>query len=643
MIDYKAELNEAQYQAVTTTEGPLLFLAGAGVGKTRTLVYRVSYLIEQGVNPEQILLLTFTNKAADEMKERIIKLVGEDGLKITACTYHSFCAMWLRTYGDKVGLTNQFTILDTGDVEDIITMARTELALPNNRALPKSPMIAGIASSMINENLTLREVLQKPRYERYEHMETDIERVLDKAEEIKEADHLASYDDLMVRFLQLLTENETVRNKLAKLYRYIMIDEYQDTNNIQDEIVLALRRENKNLVVVGDDHQSLYAFRGANVENIIHFPDRFDDCQTIKLLRNYRSNQEILDVANAIIKNHSTEGFQKELTGWGYSGRKPHLCRVDSVTDQTNTIMELIEEQHRNGIPFSEMAILHRWGFEASALEVELNARQIPYVKYGGKRFLERAHVKDILAYIKIMVNPYDKISWFRILKVHEGIGNTYSREIATMCKTQGIEGLVATKYFKRKFYKELIALKEALKNALSLDWKDSLVAMKDFYIRTKKTDIDTMRTSTFHKEELRENLEENILPDILVLEDLSKEYNDPARFLDDLNLDAARNDETDDAIVLSTIHSAKGLEFDTVFLLDCVDEVFPFTTENEHGSKEDNEELRCFYVAVTRAKNTLWLFCPQTVRKFSRLLYGEVNHYIKDIKELFTYLDLTE
>ena len=638
MIDYKKELNASQYKAITTTEGPLLFLAGAGVGKTRTLVYRVAYLLENHIDPERILLLTFTNKAAKEMKERIVSLVGEVGNRITACTYHSFCASWLRLYGDLVGLTNHFSIIDGSDMEEIIAMARTELGIKAERGFPRPATIAAIASSMINEELSLSQVLEKNRYERYQFYEPEIEAILEKAKEIKEQDHLANYDDLMVYFLQLLEEHDEIREKLEKQYQYIMIDEYQDTNNIQDNIVLNIRKKNHNIVVVGDDHQSLYAFRGANVENIIHFPQRFKDCQIIQLMDNYRSNQEILDLANHVIANYATEGFPKTLKAQFLKEKKPHHVLVSNTSKQTQKILSLIKDKHSMGIPYHEMAVLYRWGFESAEMEVALNTVKIPFVKYGGKKFLEKEHIKDLLAFLKIRLNPHDEISWFRILKIHEGIGNVYARQIAAECRIDGIDALSNTKYFKRKYYRDLLSLHQALQVSMSKEWTEFFSDFIDYYKETKRTDISTMKTSNENKDAMMEHLEDVITEDLNILLQLSSDYHTASEFLDDLNLDATGNTEDDgDTLVLSTVHSAKGLEFDTVFILDCVDEVFPSTRSSERGSKEDNEELRCFYVAITRAKNDLWLFSPEVIRKFNRPLYTSVSHYLTKAHSLLS------
>ncbi len=631
-INYKKELNMEQYDAVTTTEGPLLILAGAGSGKTRTLIYRVAYLIEQGTTPQQILLLTFTNKAANEMKERARDMLDERCSKITACTYHSFCAKMLRKYYSYAGLSQNFSIISTGDTCDILTMLKAEKNYHKIKGFPPSSVIAGTRSTMLNKEQSLEFVVHS-KYRKYKDYITEIAELIEAYNKYKVKNNMVDYDDLLLYMLQLLETFPSIREKLDDTYRYVMVDEYQDTNALQEQIVFKLREKNHNLTVVGDDFQSIYGFRGSCVKNILTFPDKQEECRVVYLTTNYRSNQEIMDLSNNMMKNNATEGYFKEMKGTYHKNRKPKLYHVNDTRHESQFVLNEILKLHESGVAYKDICILIRNSFQSFQIESLLTSMGISYDKYGGLKFLEKEHVKDILAYLRCIVNPKDEIAWFRILKLHEGIGDVFARKIAAECKTDGIQGLTGESFAKKKFSGELKILKKELETIKNLELEDMLEETITFYHGLNDRNIRHMKTND---ESAREELlirNESNFNELKTLIQLADGYTGIVEYLDDLSLDNKNEKETD-RLVISTIHSAKGLEYDTVFILDCVQEVCPGTTESKRGTAEDNEELRCFYVAVTRAKNNLYLLVPHVMTKYGQVFEGKLSHYIENVLE---------
>lgn len=633
-INYKNELNPQQYEAVWMTEGPLMILAGAGSGKTRTLIYRVSYLIESGIDPNQILLLTFTNKAANEMKERARQMLDERCSEITACTYHSFCSMMLRKYAKLVGLPSNYTIIDGGDGADIISMCKTELNYGKLKGFPKSPAVLSILSMSINRNWPVARIV-KMKFPKYKGYVSQIEELGRAYRRYKLEAGMVDYDDMLVHFLQILRNCPEVNQRISDTYRYIMVDEYQDTNYIQEQIILALRQDNRNLAVVGDDYQSIYGFRGSNVENILTFPQKMPGCQVVRLTQNYRSNQEILNLSNHVMANHATEGYAKELMATHFSQIKPRIVKVENTKEEAFFIFEEIQRQHINGVPYGEMCVLIRNAFQSYQLETILTRENIAFEKYGGIKFLEKAHVKDALAYLRCMVNPKDEIAWYRLLQLHAGIGKTYARNISRQCREIGSEALLSDKYAKRKFHEELTLLYRHIEGLKLHELEGLLNSVISFYFELNKRNIECMDTDEDNREDL---LIENELnrEELKTLIILAQSFTDPIKFLDEMSLSPESKKNTkEDTLIISTIHSAKGLEFNTVFIMDCIDEVCPSTTVNDIGTPEDNEELRCFYVAVTRAKENLFLMVPGLMSKYGQYFPGKISHFLEDAMEL--------
>ena len=629
MIDYKKELNEEQYAAVTHGSGPALILAGAGTGKTRCLVYRVSWLIEHGVAPERILLLTFTNKAADEMKNRIQSMIGKDASKVTASTYHSFCARQLRFYGKVIDIPNNYTIIEDSDEADLIAMVRADCNLDKIKNFPRNRSLLNLYSTSVNKDIPLNVLISMRRLDCFKD---EILLIRENLQAYKKAHHMLDYDDILVEFKRLLSEKESVRRRLDVTYQHIMVDEYQDTNKLQDEILTLLRKDNRNLTVVGDDSQSLYAFRGADVENILRFPTTWKDCKTYRIMTNYRSCQEILDVANHSLDKNLTEGFNKTLKGTWEKNALPYLIRTEDKEEETAFVLDKIKELTRLG---ETPAVLVRNAAMSYELEIRLTSEGIPFVKYGGQKFLDKKHIKDVLAMLKVIVNPLDEISWFRILRLCEGIGSAYGRELSRFCITnQNLEFTEEEekKHKRRRYYPYVKSLFALIRPLRGKNIDDCINKVIPFYIETVESDIATMKTTEDKKEEERLHFQD-AKQDLEIFKDLALKYKSVAQFLEEITLDQVRKEENQTPVVISTIHSAKGLEWDTVFILDCIEGLFP---KDELEEKEIQEELRCFYVAVTRAKRTLYIMAPEFVVLYGKVIYGVPTHFIREGFGLF-------
>lgn len=639
MINYE-KLNKAQYEAVMHDNGPALLLAGAGTGKTRTLIYRVAHLIESGVSPESILLLTFTNKAANEMKERAEKMLKEK-CGITACTYHSFCVKMLRFYGKMAGISPDFTIISGPDEADIIDIVKSELNFQKLKNMPSASVFASILSTCVNKGLTLEELLKEQRYWRFRQNEKKLLLLREETKKYKEEHNLLNYDDILLKFDQMLSDYPNIARRIEATYQYIMVDEYQDTNTLQDSIIRKIRTKNTNLMVVGDDMQSIYKFRGADVQNILSFPKRYTDCKVIYLTENYRSSQEILNLANHVMEN-ATEGYQKNLKAQFSSQKLPKVYCVNDTKTEAEFVLNCIKAKHAEGVPYNDICVLYRNSFQSYELEVLLNKVGLDFEKYGGIRFLDRVHIKDILAFLKIYSNPHDQLSWFRILQLHIGVGKVYAKNISEKCLENGSEYLIDECHSRRKYG---VYLKKLYEEIMSWEGKDFLqilnsccayyIAVREETIKNQKVDSESTREESL--QEFKKDKE-----DIEILVNMANDYDSVLDFLDAMTLDAAKSKENaEDKLILSTIHSVKGLEFDTIILLDCVDDILPSTMHS--GTPEDNEDVRCMYVAVTRAKNTLYMIVPHIVLKYGKAIPGYLSRYIEDKEDLYDFCNVEE
>ena len=632
MINYE-KLNKFQYEAVMHDKGPALLLAGAGTGKTRTLIYRVAHLIESGVSPESILLLTFTNKAANEMKERAEKMLKEK-CGITACTYHSFCVKMLRFYGKMAGISPDFTIISGPDEADIIDIVKSELNFQKLKNMPSASVFASMLSTCVNKRLTLEELLKEQKYWRFRQNERKLLLLREETKKYKEEHNLFNYDDILLKFDQMLTDYSNIARRIEDTYRYIMVDEYQDTNTLQDSIIRKIRTKNTNLMVVGDDMQSIYKFRGADVQNILSFPKRYTDCKVIYLTENYRSSQEILNLANHVMTN-ATEGYQKNLRAQFSSQELPKVYSVNDTKTEAEFVLNRIKAKHAEGIPYNDICVLYRNSFQSYELEVLLNKAGLDFEKYGGIRFLDRAHIKDVLAFLRIYTNPSDELAWFRILQLHIGIGKVYARNISRKCLEYGPEYLIDDCHKRKKYGVHIRKLYDEIQSWEGKEFLEILKSSCAYYAKTLENTIRNKKVdSESDREESLQDLERN-KEDITILQEMAKDYDSALAFLDATTLDATKSKENEeDKLVLSTIHSVKGLEYDTVILLDCIDEILP--SARYIGSPEDNEDVRCMYVAVTRAKNTLYMIVPKIALKYGKAIPGDLSRYIEGRDDLY-------
>lgn len=637
MINYE-KLNKFQYEAVMHDKGPALLLAGAGTGKTRTLIYRVAHLIESGVSPESILLLTFTNKAANEMKERAEKMLKEK-CGITACTYHSFCVKMLRFYGKMAGISPDFTIISGPDETDIIDIVKSELNFQKLKNMPSASVFASMLSTCVNKRLTLEELLKEQKYWRFRQNERKLLLLREETKKYKEEHNLFNYDDILLKFDQMLTDYSNIARRIEDTYRYIMVDEYQDTNTLQDSIIRKIRTKNTNLMVVGDDMQSIYKFRGADVQNILSFPKRYTDCKVIYLTENYRSSQEILNLANHVMTN-ATEGYQKNLRAQFSSQELPKVYSVNDTKTEAEFVLNRIKAKHAEGIPYNDICVLYRNSFQSYELEVLLNKAGLDFEKYGGIRFLDRAHIKDVLAFLRIYTNPSDELAWFRILQLHIGIGKVYARNISRKCLEYGPEYLIDDCHKRKKYGVHIRKLYDEIQSWEGKEFLEILKSSCAYYAKTLENTIRNKKVdSESDREESLQELERN-KEDITILQEMAKDYDSALAFLDATTLDATKSKENEeDKLVLSTIHSIKGLEYDTVILLDCIDEILP--SARYIGSPEDNEDVRCMYVAVTRAKNTLYMMVPKIALKYGKAIPGDLSRYIEGRDDLYDAYDI--
>lgn len=612
-IDYHKSLNAGQFMAATTLNGPVMVLAGAGSGKTRTVIYRLSFMLENGILPTQILLLTFTRKASLEMVHRAAGLLKDRSADaIMATTYHSFANIVLRRYAPMINLSPNFTIIDTIDSEDSIDLIRNELKLnKQNKAFPKKDRIAEIISRSRNCNMSIKSVIER-EYRGLTEYISDLQLVATTYQRYKAANQILDYDDLMDKLRDALRDNLEFRRTLQAQYRYLMIDEFQDTNVVQKQIIDYLAEASQNIMVVGDDAQSIYAFRGANFENILTFPETYPKCSVIKLEQNYRSNQDILRFTNDIA-NRAVLGYKKALFSDIETPFMPVIGKFHDQQDEAQFIVHNILSLRERGIPLNQIAVLYRSSFHSNYIQTELLKRSIPYIMIGGIKFTEKRHIKDTLAFLRLILNPIDAVSWNRILKLIPGVGSVTARKVVTTIHEQ--QGKFDfTDFEKQKFGGELLKLGQMLAAAadptISVPTKIEIV--KHYYT--------PLLQLLEHDYEIR-------LQDIDVLYDIACKYEELEKFLSDFALEPPSNkfqdqvrpllDETEDKpLTLSTIHSSKGLEWYAVFVPHLLDGLFP-SSRSMKNIEMLEEERRLFYVAASRAKQELYLTMPAFVSQW--------------------------
>ena len=633
-IPYRDELNEAQFQAASSPGGPHLVIAGAGSGKTRTLMYRVAYLIECGVDPESILLLTFTKKSADEMMRRAAGLLDGRCKEIKGGTFHSFANSVLRRYATALGYQSSFTIADRSDSEDIINLVRAELGYnKKDKRFPKKRTILNILSKSVNTGRNHVEILQE-EYPQYLEEQEAIAEIGDAYQSYKFDKSIMDYDDLLVNLRRAMLDKDDVRRALSQEHSYVMVDEFQDTNHLQADIAHLLASEHSNIMVVGDDAQSIYSFRGANFRNIMDFPDRYDNCKKTTLEQNYRSTQPLLNFCNGLMEG-AREGHDKQLFSKISSEQKPVFLQTASFDEQAEFIAQRVLELREEDVPLSDIAVLFRSGWHSNELEIELNARNIPFVKYGGLKFVEASHIKDLVSLLRIIQNPNDAISWNRVLLLFEGIGTKTAQSLIARMITldNPFDALRASALGQKKYTKQLEKLRKTLTEKIQADTALS----------------DVVRTLTrLYKPLLKSNYDDfkKRINDLDSFEHLSERYKSIATFVDDLSLNplefsqvgAEATSADTEQLVLSTIHSAKGLEWHSVFVLCLIDGFIP-SSQALARDEDIEEERRLLYVACTRAKQNLYLICPQLRRSsgftpFSAggITFSERSRYLQEM-----------
>jgi DNA helicase-2/ATP-dependent DNA helicase PcrA len=614
-IDYAGELNEQQYAAVTASPGPLLVIAGAGSGKTRTLTYRVAYLLENGVDPRNILLLTFTNKAARQMLDRVTNLLPTDASGLWGGTFHSIGNRMLRRHGSALGYTSGFTIMDREDQKDLLNSVVASSGIdPKEIRFPKGDVLADIFSFVVNTERPIEELLAE-KFPYFLPLLEPIKDVQARYERRKKSTNSLDFDDLLEKTLRMLKEHEEIAAFYRRQFQFILVDEYQDTNKIQADFVDLLAAEHGNVMVVGDDAQSIYSWRGANFQNILAFPRRYPNAQVFKIELNYRSVPEILEVANAAI-SANVQQFRKKLSATRLTNSaKPALVALNDGGEQAQFVAQRILELRDEGIELNEIAVLYRAHYHAVELQLELSRRGIPYQITSGIRFFEQAHIKDVAAFIRFVANPRDEVAFKRMVRLLPGIGGKSAENLWRAWEESLDKSDVIVSWSERLLPMSVGArarrpwqqladtLDEIAPNGVTKQPTEMIMAIVEAI-------YDDYAKATFANYELRKE-------DLNQLAGFARQFKDIHEFLTQLalisNVDAepAVNQGGDtEAVNLSSVHQAKGLEFHSVFVIWLTDGMFP-STRSLDTREAIEEERRLFYVAITRARDELYLTYP--------------------------------
>ncbi|HEY6112455.1 MAG TPA: UvrD-helicase domain-containing protein [Chthoniobacterales bacterium] len=614
-IDYAAELNEQQLAAVTAAPGPQLIIAGAGSGKTRTLTYRVAYLLENGIDPRNILLLTFTNKAARQMLDRVANLLPIDASGIWGGTFHATGNRMLRRHGSALGYQSSFTIMDREDQKDLINTVVASAGIdPKEIRFPKGDVLAEIFSFVVNTETPLEQLLA----EKFPYFLPLLEKIADvrgRYEKKKKVTNSVDFDDLLEKTLSMLQQHEGIADFYRRQFQFILVDEYQDTNKIQADFIDLLARDHRNVMVVGDDAQSIYSWRGANFKNILEFPKRYPDAQIFKIELNYRSVPEILDVANAAIAAN-VEQFRKNLAPTRESlGIKPAVVALNDGTEQAQFVAQRLLELRDEDVDLNEIAVLYRAHYHALELQLELSRRGIPYQITSGIRFFEQAHIKDVISFLRFVANPRDEVAFKRMVKLLPGIGNRSAENLWNIWGKSMNERGEITSWGER-----LLAMSVSARS--KKHWTQLAHTLDEIApggVPNPPSEMITSVVEAIYDDYAKVNFTNYELrrEDLSQMAAFSQQFKDVNEFLSQLalisNVDAevAPNQTADrEAVNLSTVHQAKGLEFQTVFVIWLTDGMFP--SSRSMDEREDlEEERRLFYVAITRAKNELYLTYP--------------------------------
>jgi len=614
-IDYAAELNEQQLAAVTAPPGPLLVIAGAGSGKTRTLTYRVAYLLENGIDPRNILLLTFTNKAARQMLDRVANLLPVDASGIWGGTFHSIGNRMLRRHGSALGYNSGFTIMDREDQKDLINTVVANAGIdPKEIRFPKGDVLAEIFSFVVNTETPMEELLAE-KFPYFLPLLDKIKDVHARYEKKKKKTNSMDFDDLLEKTLSMLQQHEHIAEIYRRKFQFLLVDEYQDTNKIQADLIDTLARDHRNVMVVGDDAQSIYSWRGANFKNILEFPKRYPDAQVFKIEMNYRSVPEILEVANSAIAAN-VEQFRKNLAPTRESSAvKPAVVALNDGSEQAQFVAQRILELRDEDVDLSDIAVLYRAHYHAIELQLELSRRGIPYQITSGVRFFEQAHIKDVTSFLRLVANPRDEVAFKRMVKLLPGIGNRTADNLWNVWDKSLNERGKITSWRER-----LLALNAPARSKKM--WEQLAHTLDEIAPGGQPNPPSEMITSVveaiyddyakmnFTNYELRRE-------DLNQLAAFARQFKDLNEFLAQLALisnvdaEAAPNQTADkEAVNLSSVHQAKGLEFHTVFIIWLTDGMFPSSRSLDRRDALE-EERRLFYVAITRARDELYLTYP--------------------------------
>ena len=643
-IDYQAELNEQQYAAVSSSPGPSLVIAGAGSGKTRTLTYRVAYLLDQGVDPKSLLLLTFTNKAAREMMERVRELISLDLSELWSGTFHAIGNRILRRHADEVGLTRSFSIMDRDDQKSLMNTVVAECDIDTkSRRFPKADVLISIFSLVENTGVELEDLLEA-RYPYFEEWGDEIAKV-GKAYTAKKLEtNSADFDDLLILPLKLLKENEELCGLYQKRFQYLLVDEYQDTNAVQSELIHLLARPQNSVMVVGDDAQSIYSWRGADMDNILSFPEHYPNATVYKIETNYRSVPEVIDLSNAAISANKKQ-FKKALRAARVGGSMtPALVPVEDPRAQADFVAQRVLELRDEGIELDEMAILYRAHHQSLEIQMELTSRGIPFEITSGLRFFEQAHIKDVAAFLRFATNRRDEVSFKRFCLLLPGIGAATATKLWRAWLKVGI----SKKEEPPKRFSDHM-LKFPVPAKAKKDWEqlcftlDELI-VGDGYARPSEMLTsalegvydDYMKASFENYDNRRQDIEQLIL--------YSETFDDVLELLGQLSLmssvdgepTGSRAEPDEEKLVLSSIHQAKGLEWKVVFLVWLADGMFPNGRILEADDQDMfEEERRLFYVALTRSNDELYLTYPQiNPKSYSGDIITRPSRFLEDCPE---------
>jgi DNA helicase-2/ATP-dependent DNA helicase PcrA len=650
-IDYAHELNEQQHAAVTAPPGPSLVIAGAGSGKTRTLTYRVAWLLEQGIPPERLLLLTFTNKAAREMMRRVAELLGRELPTLWGGTFHSIGNRVLRLHAQLVGWQRDFSILDREDALDLIKACTGEAQI-DTKALrfPKPEVLAEVFSLAANTHLSIPALLER-QFSYFEALRPQIVELGRRYAERKRTTNSMDFDDLLVQWLRLLSDHADVREHYQRRFQFVLVDEYQDTNLLQSGIIDLLAGRHHNVMVVGDDAQSIYGWRGANFANILKFPDRHPGAKVYRIETNYRSTPQILAVANAAIAANVHQ-HPKQLVPARKPGSKPALVACQDASQQAAFVAQRMVELHEEGQSLREMAVLYRSHFHALELQLELTKRNVPFTITSGLRFFEQAHIKDVTAWLKLAVNPRDELAFKRLVLILPGIGakgadrlwrafcaecvipkmeppptaNVSLDEIwnpeGTAAPAPGAEEVPAPPAPRAQIAVALRKLAATVPKKAARDWQqfaDTFEQLEEKEVCQAPAQMIRIILEAGYEDYLHDTYDnaQRRLDELESLAEFSGQFNSLEEFLTQLALltnieaeDEKPKPDEEDRVRLSTIHQAKGLEFDVVFVIMLCDGLLPNARALESEDGEE-EERRLFYVAITRARNELYLSYP--------------------------------